>query len=60
MRYQVNFRGRRTGSIGTTFRTSAIVSGENEEEARLNLYRDGWEHVSEIAFKPLPEEKQEE
>ena len=43
-KYRALFNGRLVGAIGICDYFDVVVEGENEEQARLNLY-DKYEHI---------------
>lgn len=50
--YKAKFTGRTKGAIGIFYRIETTVTGENEEQARLNLY-DRFENISSLVLTPL-------
>jgi len=51
MKYIATFIGRKTGAIGSSYSITAETHGDNEDEARLNLY-DRYEHIHRIKLTP--------
>jgi hypothetical protein len=49
MLYNVNFIGRRIGSIGTTFPIQQLIEADSEDAARAILY-EMYEHCTKIVY----------
>lgn len=47
MKYIASFIGRKAGAIGRFYPITAETHGDNEDEARLNLY-DRYEHIQQL------------
>jgi len=47
--YRVTFKGREVGAIGIFYQITAIVQGNDEKEALLNLY-EKYDHISFPVF----------
>lgn len=54
MRYKATFTGQTLGAIGIKYPIVAYCYGENEEEARLDLYTR-YQHVFMLKLVPEPE-----
>ena len=50
MQYQATFTGREVGAIGKFYPITATTQGDNEEQARLNLY-DRYEHITGLKLE---------
>ena len=52
MRYTARFNGKLQGAIGISYQIVTEVEGENEEQARINLYRT-YEHIMRLELTPI-------
>lgn len=50
--FEMNFNGRLVGAIGATYPNNVNIQAENEDQARLKLYKD-FEHISGLEIKNL-------
>lgn len=59
--YKAKFTGREVGAIGQLHKITTTVTGESEEQARLNLY-DRWDHIQDLTLtmKPLTKKERKE
>lgn len=53
MIYAATFLGRNLNALGVSHPQSTHCYGENEEQARINLY-DRFEHISQLRLSPRP------
>ncbi len=54
MLYTANFYGRLLGAIGILYRITDTVEAENEEQARIELYKK-YDSVRDLKLTPIEE-----
>lgn len=49
MKYIAHFHGRKNGAIGKIYPATQKVEAPDEEQARMELYKE-WEHIHRLYF----------
>lgn len=53
MQWRAKFIGRKANAIGITYPIETIVTADDTEQARLELYRMGYEHITRLSLELL-------
>jgi len=59
MKYKAKFNGRKINAVGIFYDIETTVDGDNEEQARLNLY-ERFDHIMKLKLTPIDDGEPEE